>query len=181
MSCQRLILISAVMLIAACLFGACVGMPLQPDGSPAPADETSSQGFVREDLGAALALLDAYMEESGAGGTCIALIQGVDVDISGNARTWLIGARSGNETRWYIYSDGTWKMMNWHAPVPAPTISLNETALPSEVYAEHHAEISGIMEEMETDRSDLRLTAEGYRITIRNATDIADLQYDARI
>jgi len=181
MSCQRRILIFAVMLIAACLFGACVEMPLQPDEIQAVGDETSSQGFVREDLGAAVALLDDYLEESGAGETCIALIQGVDVDLSGNARTWLIGARSGNETRWYIYSDGTWRTINWHAPVPASTISLNETAPPSEVYAENHAEISAIMKEMGTEKSDLRLTAEGYRITIRNATGIADLHYDTRI
>jgi len=171
----------AVMLIAACFFGACVDTPPQPDEIPAQADENLSPGYIREDLGVALALLDAYLEESGAGEIGIAMIQGMDVNLIGNARTWLIGAYSGTETRWYIYSDEIWKTMNWPAPVPASIISLNETALPSEVYTENNAVIRGIMEEMGTDKSDLELTAEGYWITIRNATDIADLHYDASI
>jgi len=102
-----------------------------------------------------------------------------DVDISGNATTWLFGVRKSTGTELLMYDRAGWKIIPWSATLPSKEIILNQVVSPNTLFIKNNDEIFSASSASVQERRDLVLKDGLYTLTITSGSTSRILTFNA--
>ena len=112
--------------------------------------------------------------------TSVRQVNGVDLNISAYARSWIIGRETGKGSSLLIYNPREgWREEPWMVPLPEEEINLDEIVSPTELYAQNERVIGDAMAAANVSKSDLELSGMNYTVIIRSSTNISTLSFYA--
>jgi len=136
----------------------CSGCVLQPRQNQTPVQNISPPvniGF-REipenpvptsvSLGRARQMLGEIENEGDVGNISrqeIYYVLGRNLDVTGNAKSWLFGTRSPGGNRLQVYDRNRWTAIPWNATLPSEEIQFDRILLPEELINQSRNEIAG--------------------------------------
>jgi hypothetical protein len=127
------------------------------------------------------AVVDATLVDArglyGSGGVPVYLVIGADVDVRGDARSWMFGIRENGDPKILIYDADGWERVPWNGPLPESSIDLEGVISPEELYRLQGEVIGQEMEFLDASVADLELADSIYSVKIRAATDISVLSF----
>ena len=102
-----------------------------------------------------------------------------DLDISGNALTWLFGVRQTTGTEVLMYDRAGWKIIPWNATLPSEEIILNQVVSPNTLFIKNKDVIFGASSHSIQERRDLELKQGVYTLTITTENTSRILTFNA--
>ena len=102
-----------------------------------------------------------------------------DVDISGNATTWLFGVRQGTGTKLLMYDRTGWKTIPWNATLPSEEIMLNQGVSPGTLFSQNKQVILSTSSPSIPERRDLVLKQGMYTLTINSGSASRTLMFNS--
>jgi hypothetical protein len=106
-------------------------------------------------------------------------ITGLDVDESGNARSWIFGVRHSNGTEMLAYDQNGLINLLWNAPPDAQEIVIDDIVSPAGLFSQNALVIFGDPKHTIPERRDLELKRGIYTITITSGNTSRILTFNA--
>lgn len=95
---------------------------------------------------------------------------GLDVDGSGNARSWIFGVRHANGTEMLAYDQSGWIKILWNAPLGSEEIAVDSIVSPARLFSQNTAVIFVNSSNTIPERRDLELKQGIYTLTITSGS-----------
>jgi hypothetical protein len=167
-----------------CLLCGCLG---NSTVAPTPAEggikDSTIYSFENEaTFDAALTQLERQIARGEIEGENISVrqVNGVDLNISAYARSWIIGRETTEGSSLLIYSPREgWREESWMVPLPDEEITLDDIVSPTELYAQNEQVIGDAMAAANVSKTDLELTGMNYTVIVRSSTNISTLSFYA--
>jgi len=106
-------------------------------------------------------------------------ITGIDVEQSGNARSWIFGVRDANGTEMLAYDRSGWVTIPWNAPPGLEEIRDDSMVSPERLFSQNTAVIIGNPPPAIPERRDLELKQGVYTLTITSGSTTRILSFNA--
>jgi hypothetical protein len=106
-------------------------------------------------------------------------ITGIDVDQSGNARSWIFGVRNANGTEMLAYDRSGWVTLPWNALPGLEEIRDDSMVSPARLFSQNPAVIIGNPPSAIPERRDLELKQGVYTLTITSGSTTRILSFNA--
>jgi hypothetical protein len=106
-------------------------------------------------------------------------ISGIDMDGSGNARSWIFGVRDTNGTEMFAYDRSGWIKIPWNAPPDLKEIPFDSTVTPARLFSQNTAVLIGNPPPTIPERRDLELKQGIYTLTITSSSTTRILTFNA--
>jgi hypothetical protein len=179
---MRIHIFLALVLVSVCIVCGCTS-PSAEDNSyyEGITEKTETFWYPKVTFDDAMLALDIFSARGvlDTEGIAIYQVNGVDVDINGDASAWILGIRRNGEISLLIYSAEAWREYEWSEPLPAPEIDLNRTISPGELFEKQRVLIEDAMLEIDVADADLELTDNKYTIAFRSKTESRILSFSA--
>ena len=167
-----------------CLLCGCLG---NSTVAPTPAEggirDSTIYSFENEaTFDAALTQLERQIARGEIEGENISVrqVNGVDLNISAYARSWIIGRETAEGSSLLIYNPREgWREEPWMVPLPEEEIKLDEIVSPTELYAGNEQVIGDAMAAANVTKTDLELSGMNYTVIVRSSTNISILSFYA--
>jgi hypothetical protein len=167
-----------------CLLCGCLG---NSTVAPTPAEggikDSTIYSFENEaTFDAALTQLERQIARGEIEGENISVrqVNGVDLNISAYARSWIIGRETAEGSSLLIYNPREgWREEPWMVPLPEEEIKLDEIVSPTELYAGNEQVIGEAMAAANVTKTDLELSGMNYTVIVRSSTNISILSFYA--
>jgi hypothetical protein len=167
-----------------CLLCGCLG---NSTVAPTPAEggirDSTIYSFENEaTFDAALTQLERQIARGEIEGENISVrqVNGVDLNISAYARSWIIGRETAEGSSLLIYNPREgWREEPWMVPFPEEEIKLDEIVSPTELYAGNEQVIGEAMAAANVTKTDLELSGMNYTVIVRSSTNISILSFYA--
>jgi hypothetical protein len=104
---------------------------------------------------------------------------GMDVDGSGNARSWIFGVRHANGTEMLAYDQSGWIKILWDAPPGSEEIAVDSIVSPARLFSQNTAVILVYPKSSIPERRDLELKQGIYTLTITSGSARRILTFNA--
>jgi len=104
---------------------------------------------------------------------------GLDVDRSGNARSWIFGVRHTNGTEMLAYDQSGWIKILWDAPPGSEEIEVDNIVSPAQLFRQNAAIIFINPSNKSSDKRDLELKQGVYTLTITSGSTSRILTFNA--
>jgi hypothetical protein len=104
---------------------------------------------------------------------------GLDVDESGNARSWIFGMGNSNGTEMLAYDQSGLITLPWDAPPGAEEIDVDTIVPPARLFSQNSAVIFGSPGNVSPERRDLELKQGIYSLTISSGDTSRILTFNA--
>ena len=178
-----LIIFSISILSLLILSSACVSQP--------PANQTTQQdtGLTQITEGSQYISFDVahqnlltYLPDStneSAAIKTVYYIHGTNLDVSGNASSWIFGVGISNETELFAYQPGGWMKIPWNTPLHTEEIDVDKIVSPSRLFSQNHAVILSNPSPAIPERRDLDLIQGIYTLTITSDSTARILTFNA--
>ncbi len=106
-------------------------------------------------------------------------ITGIDVDESGDARSWIFGVRDPDGTKMLAYDRNGWITLPWNSTTDLDVIPVDSIISPGHLFSKNAAVIAGNPSPAVSDRRDLELKQGVYTITILSGNTTRILTFNA--
>jgi len=97
-------------------------------------------------------------------------IHGTNVDVSGNATSWIFGVRHTAGTELLAYDRGGWIKIPWNAPPLSEEIAIDKIVSPGRLFSQNNAVILSKSSPTNPERRDLELIQGIYTLTITSGS-----------
>jgi hypothetical protein len=104
---------------------------------------------------------------------------GLDVDGSGNARSWIFGVRHTNGTEMLAYDQSGWTKILWDAPPGSEEIAVDSIVSPARLFSQNTAVIFVNPSNTIPEKRDLELKQGIYTLTITSGSTSRILTFNA--
>ncbi|NLM28861.1 MAG: hypothetical protein GX216_00305 [Methanomicrobiales archaeon] len=170
-----------VLLAAVCLIGGCLGAPapLSTGGGITPIDLPEPPGAYT--LTEALLELDLLGAEGGLNvtGTTVHQVLASGVDLDGQATSWVLGLRDGEEVRWLAFGITGWKEITLPAPLPAEEVDITAIIPPEDLLRSQDEVLSPVMNRLGADTVEIALAEGVYSVTIHSDAGLESFVFQA--
>lgn len=175
-------------LLSLILCSACVS---QPPANQTPANQTSQQdgGLVQISEGSpsisfdeAHQKLEEYRPDPANESIpikTIYYIHGTNLDVSGNASSWIFGVRYSGGTALLSYNRGDWIQIPWNASLISEEIDPERIVSPGRLFSQNNAVIFSNPSPTNPERRDLDLIRGIYTLTITSGSKDRILTFNA--
>lgn len=172
-------------LLSLILCSACVSQPptnqtTQQSGGLVQVSVPTESSYISFDV--AQRNLQAYQPDSVNNPTLITkvyYITGIDVEQSGNARSWIFGVRDANGTEMLAYDRSGWVTLPWNASPVLEEIQDDSMVSPARLFSQNTAVIIGNPPSAIPERRDLELKQGIYTLTITSGNTARILSFNA--
>jgi hypothetical protein len=106
-------------------------------------------------------------------------IAGIDVEQSGNARSWIFGVRDTHGTEMLAYDHSGWVTLPWNVPPGLEEIRDDSMVSPERLFSQNAAVIIGNPPPAVPERRDLELKQGVYTLTIVSDSTTRILSFNA--
>jgi hypothetical protein len=170
-------------LLSLILCSACVSQP--------PANQTSQQnvGLAQISEGSPLISFDVAQQNlmeyrpdptnESTGVKTIYYIHGTNVDVSGNASSWIFGVRHSGSTELLAYDRSGWIKIEWNASLLSEEIDVERIVSPGSLFSKNNAVILSNSSPANPERRDLDLIRGIYTLTITSGSKDRILTFNA--
>ena len=175
-------------LLSLILCSACVS---QPPANQKPANQTTQQsgGLVQVSEGSSSISFDEAQQnlmeyrpdptDESTGINTIYYIHGTNVDVSGNASSWIFGVRHSGGTALLSYDRGGWIQIPWNVSLTTEEIDVERIISPGSLFGKNNAVIFSNPSQANTERRDLDLLRGIYTLTITSGSKDRILTFNA--
>ena len=187
------IILALLGLLILILCSACVSQPPvnQTLANQTPADRTSRQdgGLVQVSEGSSAISFDEAQQNlreyrpdpanESTGISAIYYIHGTNVDVFGNASSWIFGVRYSGGTALLSYDRGGWTEIPWNASLISEEIDAERIVSPASLFVKNNAVILSNPSPTNPERRDLDLIRGIYTLTIVSGSKDRILTFNA--
>jgi hypothetical protein len=106
-------------------------------------------------------------------------IHGTNVDLLGNASSWIFGVRHSGGTELLSYDRSGWVKIPWNVPTPPEEINFEKIESPGSLFSKNSAVIVGNPAQANPERRDLDLMRGIYTLTSTSASGERILTFNA--
>ena len=106
-------------------------------------------------------------------------IHGTNLDISGNALSWIFGVVYAGETELFAYDHSGWIRIPWNAPPVSQEIDVEKIVTPGSLFSKNSAAILSESSPTNPERRDLELIQGIYTLTITSGSRDRILMFNA--
>jgi hypothetical protein len=181
-----ILLVGILSLCTACVTESSNNQTLQLSNDQTPRQNTSfvqlSEGSPYIGFDEAYQNLRDYIPDPANASTAlktIYYIHGTDLDISGNASSWIFGVRHSNGTALLSYNRGGWIQIPWNASFISEEIDGDRIVAPGRLFSQNNAVILSNHSPANPGRLDLDLIRGVYTLTITSGSTERILMFNA--
>ena len=106
-------------------------------------------------------------------------IHGTNLDVSGNASSWIFGVRYTGGTELLAYDRSGWIKIPWNAPPLSQEIDVDKIVSPGSLFSQNSAVILSTSSPANPERRDLELIRGAYTLTITSGSKDRILTFNA--
>ncbi len=185
MNMHKFVPIIFSILILLVISSACVTQSASNQTNPkdvgiSPISQTTDSPFISfEDARQNLLIYRHDSTNGSAAVETIYTIHGTNVNMSGDAESWIFGVRISGITELLVYQQGGWIQIPWNASLPADQIDIDRIVSPGRLFSQNSAVILGNPPHTIPERRDLDLTQGIYTLTIMSDNATRILEFNA--